>query len=63
MLDPFFMALLFFWLDGFGGGTGAGGAGRIVVTPPPGARGGRQQRIQTQGYHQSEKRSLHRIHL
>ena len=63
MLDLLFVVLFLFGLDDFGGGTGTGGAGRIVVAPPPCVRGGGEEHAETQGYGESEKGSLHRIHL
>lgn len=57
VLDVFLLALFFLGLSRFG--SGAGGASGFVVTPPPGARGGGNERAEREGQGESGKRSLH----
>jgi hypothetical protein len=59
VLDLFFSALFFLGLSRFGSGTSAGGASGFVVTPPPGVRGGGNERAEGEGQGESGKRSLH----
>jgi len=55
--------LFFFWFDRFGRGASPGGWSGFVTAPPPGVRGGREERGNAKGQSEHGKRALHENHL